>query len=114
MTPPPTWDQLRRVAGIFHLRIDVHHWRASSIASLVSTVGINLGEVLASPSVGALEREDADRVLRAMVAAALVQLGPGVQVDAAVIELATGELGLSPDEAGELADLAELLGAGRG
>lgn len=112
MTSPPTWDQLHRVAEMFHVLVKINRTRLHSSVELISTLGLSAGEVLASMTLGALDAEDAERVMRGMVGAALVQLGPGAPVGAAVLERATAELGLTAAEAGELAHLAELLEGG--
>jgi hypothetical protein len=109
VTQPLPWESLRRVAELFHLELDVSDGKWSRTAVLSSTIGAASGLELVRLTIGDLDDSDADRVLRAVTAAALVQLGPGATVGADVIEQAAHHLELTADQAGELAHLAALL-----
>jgi hypothetical protein len=106
VTQPLPWESLRGVAELFHLELDVSEGKWNRTAVLSSTIGAGSGLELVRLTVGDL---DADRVLRAVTAAALVQLGPGAPMGADVLEQAAQQLGLTADQAGELAHLAALL-----
>lgn len=84
--PPPPWDAIRRAAALFHVELKVEIGRHFSDVRLRSVLGAHAGHELAGLMVVDLAAEDADRVLRALAATALLQLGPGADVAAEVLD----------------------------
>ena len=113
MTPPPTWDALQAAAELLQLelRVDVRDYAFVNVYCQLRTRN---GSSLVRLDISDLPEADADRVTRAMTATALLQLGPGAPMSVAEIEQVTAALGLTPDEAGELAHLAAVLAAEAG
>ena len=113
MTPPPTWDALQAAAELLQLelRVDVRDYAFVNVHCELRTRN---GSPFVRLDITDLPEADADRVMRAMVASALLQLGPGAPIDTPALEQATAALGLTPTEAGELAHLAAVLAAEAG